>query len=45
MDREDYRHHFEMLELTTKASPADIKKAYLLLKEIYSKDSLAIADQ
>ncbi|MEN8135569.1 MAG: helix-turn-helix domain-containing protein [Thermodesulfobacteriota bacterium] len=42
MDREKYRKHFEMLELTTKASPADIKKAYLLLKDVYSKDSLAI---
>ncbi len=42
MKKEEYRHHFEMLELTTKASPAEIKKAYLLLKDIYSKDSLAI---
>ena len=42
MDREDCRHHFEMLELTTEASPADVKKGYLLLKDIYSKDSLAI---
>lgn len=42
MDREDCRKHFEMLELTTKASPAEIKKAYLLLKDIYSEDSLAI---
>ena len=42
MDREGCRKHFEMLELTTKASPVDIKKAYLLLKDIYSKNSLAI---
>ena len=42
MDREDCRKHFEMLELTTEASSAEIKKAYLMLKEIYSKDSLAI---
>jgi transcriptional regulator with XRE-family HTH domain len=42
MDREDYRHHFEMLELTTTAGPADIKKAYLELKDIYSQDSQAI---
>ena len=42
MNREDYRKHFEMLELTTEASPADVKKGYLLLKDIYSKDSLAI---
>jgi hypothetical protein len=42
MNREDYRHHFEVLELTVEASPADINKAYLLLKDIYLKDSLAI---
>ena len=42
MDREECRKHFEMLELTTKASPAEIKKAYLLLKDVYSEDSLAI---
>lgn len=42
MNREDCREHFEMLELTTEATPAEIKKAYLLLKDVYSKDSLAI---
>jgi hypothetical protein len=42
MDRTDYRQHFEMLELKTEASHADVKKAYLLLKEIYGKDSLAL---
>ncbi|MCK4839513.1 MAG: helix-turn-helix domain-containing protein [Desulfobulbaceae bacterium] len=42
MDRQECREHFEMLELTTKATPAEIKKAYLILKDVYSKDSLAI---
>lgn len=42
MDRQNYKHHFEMLELTVEATPADVKKGYLLLRDIYSKDSLAI---
>ncbi|MDF1577508.1 MAG: helix-turn-helix domain-containing protein [Desulfurivibrionaceae bacterium] len=42
MNREDYRAHFETLELTSEATPAEINKAYLLLKDIYSTDSLAI---
>ena len=40
MDREDYRHHFEMLELTIEASPAEVNKAYSILKDIYSRDTL-----
>lgn len=42
MDREDFRKHFEMLELTPEASPAEVKRGYLLLKDVYSRDSLAI---
>lgn len=41
MDREEYRPHFEMLELTIEASPADVNKAYSILRDIYSKDTLA----
>jgi DNA-binding transcriptional regulator YiaG len=42
MDRTDYQQHFAMLELPTEAGHADVKRAYLLLKEIYRKDSLAL---
>ncbi|MFO7605057.1 MAG: helix-turn-helix domain-containing protein [Desulfurivibrionaceae bacterium] len=40
MNREARRHHFETLELDIDASPAEINKAYLLLKDIYLNDSL-----
>jgi len=42
MNRKDCKEHFEMLELSTDASPAEVKKAYILLKDIYSNNSPAI---
>jgi len=40
-DRHLYKVHFEMLELPIEADFAEVHKAWLLLKEIYSTDSLA----
>jgi hypothetical protein len=42
MNRVNYKEHFEILELPIDASHGDVKKAYLLLKDLYSKDCLAI---
>jgi len=42
MNREDYKKHFEMLELAIDASETEVNKAFQLLKEIYTNDSLAI---
>lgn len=42
MNREDFRKHFEMLELTTEATATEVKRGYLALKDVYSRDSLAI---
>jgi hypothetical protein len=40
-DRLVYKEHFEMLELPLEADFAEVHKAWQLLKEIYSTDSLA----
>ena len=40
MNREDCRQHFEVLELPIDADLSEVRKAYLLLKEIYSTDSI-----
>jgi len=40
MNREDCRHYFEVLELPLEADLSDAKKAYLLLKETYSTESI-----
>jgi hypothetical protein len=40
-DRHLFKEHFEMLELTPEADFAEVHKAWQLLKEIYSTESLA----
>ena len=40
MDREDYKQYFDVLELSIDADLSDVKKAYLLLRDIYSKESI-----
>lgn len=40
MNREDHRQYFDVLELPLDADPSDVKKAYLLLRDIYSKESI-----
>ena len=40
-DRHLYKAHFEMLELPLEADFAEVHKAWQLLKEIYSSESLA----
>jgi len=48
MKRQDYKHYFDTLELPLEADLSEVRKAYLLLKEIYSKDSIvtmSVADE
>jgi flagellar biosynthesis protein FlhG len=40
MKREDCKHHFEVLELSVDADFPEVRQAYLLLKEIYSTESI-----
>jgi DNA-binding transcriptional regulator YiaG len=40
MNREDCRYYFEVLELPLEADLSEVKKAYLLLKETYSTESI-----
>ena len=40
MNREDCKHYFEILELPVEASLADVRKAYLLLSELYTTLSI-----
>ena len=40
MNREDYSKYFDVLELPMDAELSDVKKAYLLLLDIYSKESI-----
>jgi hypothetical protein len=40
MNRDDCQPYYEILELTSDASPIDIRKAYLFLKELYSNESI-----
>jgi flagellar biosynthesis protein FlhG len=40
MNREDCKHHFEVLELPIDADLPEVRQAYLLLKEIYSTESI-----
>lgn len=43
MSRDDVQKYFDILELSQDASLSDIKKAYLQLKELYSKDSIVMS--
>ena len=48
MIREDCRHHFEVLELPLEADLSEVRKAYLLLKELYTTESIvtmSVADE
>ncbi|MBU0482909.1 MAG: helix-turn-helix domain-containing protein [Proteobacteria bacterium] len=40
MNREDYRHYFDILELPLESSLADVRKAYLFLREVYTIPSI-----
>lgn len=40
MNREDLKEYFDVLELPLDADLSDVKKAYLLLKDIYSTESI-----
>lgn len=40
MNREDSRKYFDILELPIEADLSEVKKAYLMLKEIYTTDSI-----
>jgi hypothetical protein len=40
MEQNDCQHYYETLELAGNASPADIRKAYLFLKELYSTECI-----
>jgi hypothetical protein len=40
MNRDDCQSYYEILELASDASPIDIRKAYLFLKELYSTESI-----
>lgn len=40
MNKEEYSKYFEILELTPDASLSEVRKAYLHLKELYSKESI-----
>ncbi len=41
MKRENYNKYFEFLELPYDASLAEVRKAYLFLKNLYSQDTIA----
>jgi hypothetical protein len=41
IDREDYEKCFEILEVSPSATLLEIRKAYLQLKELYSRESIA----
>jgi hypothetical protein len=48
MNRQDCKDHFEVLELSIDADLSEVRKAYLLLKEIYSTESIvtmSVADE
>ena len=48
MNRQDCKDHFEVLELPVEADLSEVRKAYLLLKEIYSTESIvtmSVADE
>ena len=40
MNREDCRYHFEVLELPLEADISEVRMAYLLLKELYTTESI-----
>jgi len=40
MNREEYKKHFDTLELSPDASLTEVRKAYLHLKDLYSKESI-----
>ena len=40
MERDERSKSYEILELGTGASPADVRKAYLFLKHLYSTESI-----
>ena len=40
MNREDLKEYFDVLELPLDADLSDVKKAYILLKDIYSRESI-----
>jgi hypothetical protein len=40
MNRDDCQPYYAILELTSDASPVDVRKAYLFLKELYSTESI-----
>lgn len=40
MKREDLHQYFDVLELPYDADLSDVKKAYILLRDIYSKESI-----
>jgi hypothetical protein len=40
MNREEYSKYFEILELSTDSSLTEVRKAYLHLKDLYSKASI-----
>jgi hypothetical protein len=48
MNRQDCKDYFEVLELPVEADFSEVRKAYLLLKEIYSTESIvtmSVADE